>query len=371
MDFVDILQQLIFLAVAFKMKIFVNARFLTQPVSGVQRYGIECSRQIKKLYPDSVFLAPGNIIHKDIARELDAQIIGYNTGHLWEQADLFLYLLGAGQPPLFSPANTAPLLYRNNYLTLHDLAFYHHPEWNTKAFSAWYNFMVPRLVHSSRHIFTVSQTIRNEITKYYKVVPSKISVTYNGISASMLSFNEQKQEKKEKTILSVGTFSKRKNHQNLVKAFVESRIKDEYQLVIIGDKNKVFAETGLDGQLFANTNIKIYDRLSTEELISIYLRSEVLVSLSVYEGFGIPILEGLYSGCKVICSDIEVYRELYDGYVTFCDPYDTANISAALNSITTGNEDYRPENIGRLLNKYNYTESAKVIIDQIKNNVQK
>ena len=344
------------------MKIFVNARFLTQPVSGVQRYGIECSRQIKKLHPEVVFLAPKNILHKDIAKELDVKTIGVNTGHLWEQLDLPLYLSRNGRPPLFSPANTAPLLYNNNYFTLHDLAFYHHPEWNSKAFSTWYNIMVPRLVHSSRHIFTVSQSICDEIIKYYKVLPSKISVTYNGISAQMMAGNRLVGMEKEKIILAVGTFNRRKNHQNLVKAFLASRIRDEYQLVIIGDKNKVFAETGIDESLLTGANIKIYERLSSEELIVMYAKAEILVSLSVYEGFGIPVLEGLYSGCKVICSDIGVYRELYTGYASFCDPNDLKSISATLSEVALMPVN-SVKNVDLLLDKYNYTRSAQIIIE--------
>jgi len=350
------------------MKIFVNARFLTQPVSGVQRYGIECSRQIKKLYPESVFLAPKNILHKEIAEELDIRVTGFNTGHLWEQVDLPLYLSRQGGAPLFSPANTAPLVYGNNYFTLHDLAFFHHPEWNARAFSAWYNILVRRLARSSRHIFTVSQTIKSEIIKYYKIPPPKISVTYNGISEQMKHAGAQEPINKEKIILAVGTFNRRKNHQNLIKAFLESRVKDEYQLVIIGDKNKVFAESGVDEGLLANSNIKIYDRLSTEELISTYRRAEILVSLSVYEGFGIPVLEGLYSGCKVICSDIAVYRELYNDYVSFCDPLDIQSISATLDSVSGTRNNINKNSIELLLKQYNYARSAQVIIDQIKNN---
>lgn len=346
------------------MKIYINARFLTQPVSGVQRYGIECSRQIKKLHPEAVFLAPKNILHKDIANELGVKTIGVNTGHIWEQIDLPVYLARNGHPPLFNPANTGPVWYSNNYFTLHDLAFYHHPEWNSKAFSAWYNILVPRLACNCRHIFTVSQTIRDEIIEYYKTSPGKISVTYNGVSEQMQSAGIKMNIKKEKIILAVGTFSKRKNHQNLVKAFLESSIKNEYQLIIIGDKNKVFADSDLDKHLLANTNIKIYERLGTEELIKMYAKAELLVSLSVYEGFGIPVLEGLYSGCKVVCSDITVYRELYNNYVSFCDPNDIKNISSALSKATSMQSNI---NIEVLLDKYNYTRSAQTIINTILN----
>ena len=343
------------------MKLFVNARFLTQPVTGVQRYGIECSRQIKKLYPGAVFLAPKNILHKALADELEVTIIGRNKGHQWEQADLPMYLSGIGRPPLFSPANTAPLFYRNNYFTLHDLAFYHHPEWNSKAFSAWYNILVPRLARGSRHIFTVSQTMRNEIIKYYKEPPAKVSVTYNGLSPEMLASG--KPVAKEKIILAVGTFNKRKNHQNLVSAFLASAAQQDHQLVIIGDRNKVFAGSGLDEKLVSNANIKIVERLTTEELINMYTRAAIMVSLSVYEGFGIPVLEGLYAGCRVLCSDIPVYRELYEGHVSFCDPYDISSISAAIDNIATGHS--TQGNIDTLLEKYSYEASAREIIAQM------
>ena len=222
------------------MKIFVNARFLTQALSGVQRYGIECSRQIKKLYHEAIFVCPENILHHDIAEELEAQIVGKRTGHVWEQSELPLFLAKKGKPPLLNLANTAPFFYNNNYITIHDLAFYHHPEWNSKLFSAWYNILIPRLAYKCRHIFTVSKTMKDEITRCYHIPGPKISVTYNGIGQTMLSDKMADTGKKEKIILSVGSFNTRKNHQNLIAAFLQSDIKSTFQLVIIGDKNKVF-----------------------------------------------------------------------------------------------------------------------------------
>lgn len=343
------------------MKIFVNARFLTQPLSGVQRYGIECSRQIKKLHEDVTFVAPANILHEDIAKELNVRLIGTNKGQLWEQADLPFYLAREKYPPLLNLANTAPLLYSNNYITIHDLAFHHHPEWNTKSFSTWYNILIPRLAYNCRHIFTVSQTVRGEIMQHYGVAGSKISVAYNGISQRML--NSPRVAKKEKIILSVGTFNIRKNHQKLISAYLESPLKDEYQLVIVGDKNRVFRDSGIDEAALASSNIKIYPTLSEDELIAMYQKAGIVVSLSLYEGFGIPLLEGLYNGCKVVCSDIPVYKELYDGYATFCDPQDIDSIKSAL-GLTAKHTNARAD-IDLLMNKYSYEQSARTMIGQI------
>ncbi len=346
------------------MKIFVNARFLTQPLSGVQRYGIECSRQIKKLHPDVTFIAPKNLLHKDIADELNVITVGYNTGHLWEQLDLPLYMAKKKHAPLLNLANTAPLLYSNNYITIHDLAFYHHPEWNSKKFAAWYNILIPRLALGSKHIFTVSKTISNEIANCYHIPPAKISVAFNGISQKMLSYGSRSGTGKEKIIFAVGTFNIRKNHSALISAYLNSSLNNEYQLVILGDRNKVFRNSELDEKALAENNVRIYETLNEEELIAMYRRSEIVVSLSLYEGFGIPVLEGLYHGCKVVCSDIPVYRELYEGYVSFCAPANINNILFVLGSVK-GASAIEKKEIDTLLGKYNYANSARIILQKI------
>lgn len=348
----------------FKMKIFVNARFLTQPLSGVQRYAIECSRQIVKLHPDAVFVAPRNILHTDIAKELNVRTVGFNKGHIWEQSDLPLYLARKKYPPLISLANTAPLLYSNNYLTIHDLAFFHHPEWNSKQFSAWYNILIPRLAAGAKHVFTVSNTVRGELMKHYHLPAAKVSVTYNGVSQKMMSLGPHSGAGKDKIVLAVGTFNIRKNHPNLVAAYLDSTLKDTHQLVIIGDKNRVFAESSLDEKALENSHIKIFETMSEDELVSMYRRAEIVASLSLYEGFGIPVLEGLYNGCKVVCSDIPVYRELYDGYATFCNPASKAAIADAL-EVTTTRQAISSAQQSAIAAKYSYSKAAETILKHI------
>lgn len=346
------------------MKIFVNARFLTQPVSGVQRYGIECSRQIKKLYPEAVFVAPKGILHTDIGDELNVQVIGRNTGQKWEQFDLPLYLGRHKAPPLLNLANTAPIFYSNNYVTIHDLAFYHHPEWNSKKFSMWYNIMVPRIAISSKHIFTVSNTIKNELVKFYRLPAAKLSVAYNGISQKMQETANDAAIAKEKIILSVGTFNMRKNHQNLVDAYVKSSVSKEYSLVMIGDRNKVFKDGELEEGSLQRANIQVIPSLKEEELIALYKKAEIVASVSLYEGFGIPLLEGLYNGCKIVCSDIPVYREVYGPYATFCSPTDTDDIGKALATAVASAPASQPE-IAPLLAQCNYERSARTMLERI------
>lgn len=342
------------------MKLYVNARFLTQPVSGVQRYGIECCRKIKKKYNECVFLVPHNVYNKDVADELGVTVVGSRTGHLWEQVDLPAYLKKNNNPPLFNPCNTAPLLYGNNYLTLHDLAFYHHPEWNSGLFAKWYNFLVPRIVRRSKHVFTVSNTVKREIIDAYDLSPNTISVTYNGIAESMLQPSDNIE--KENVILSVGSFNKRKNHHSLIQAFCESDLKGDYRLVITGDKNKVFSETGINEEELVRNNITVLRNLSEAELVAMYCQAELVVSLSLYEGFGIPVLEGLFHGCKVVCSDIPVYQELFADAAIFCNPADIHSIVTAIKQAAASNAPQKNV-VAELCRKYNYDAAADIIIN--------
>jgi len=80
------------------LHIYINARFLTQKITGVQRYAIELSTRLKKLNPGIKFIAPRNIIHNDTAELLEAETFGKFTGHLWEQLELPLYLKKKSNP---------------------------------------------------------------------------------------------------------------------------------------------------------------------------------------------------------------------------------------------------------------------------------
>ncbi len=343
------------------MKIYINARFLTQPVSGVQRYGIECSRQIKVLYPAAVFLTPPNIHSQAEAAHLGAVVVGTHTGHRWEQTDLPHYLKKLGNPPLFNPANTAPLRYANNYVTIHDLAFRYHPEWNSRAFSMWYNFLIPRIAARARAVFTVSETVKGELIKEYGLPEEKIMVTYNGVPANMLAATNMPTQRQKK-VLTVGSFNKRKNHHLLLQGFLKSSLPGQgFVLELVGDKNKVFADAGIHPALLNSPVIKIRSHLSEAELFDAYRSAAIVASLSHYEGFGIPILEGLYSGCAVLCSDIPVYRELYANFAHFCSPNDVDAIVQTLELAARqqGSMGHLPD----LLAKCNYHVAACRILN--------
>lgn len=341
------------------MKLVVNARFLTQTLTGVQRYALELSMQIRCIVKEVTFVAPDAILHEEEAEALDVKIIGKRTGHLWEQTDLYHFLRLNGNPPLLNLANTAPLRYDNNYLTIHDLAFIHHPRWNSRLFAAWYRYLIPRLAHRAKHLFTVSETVRQEICKTLNVPMQQISVTYNGVAAEFK--NTRSAATRQKQILAVGTFSPRKNHDKLILAFLDSELSSDYKLVIVGSKDDIFRDSGL---LTSHPAIQTIERPDDSALTRLYEESEMLVCLSAYEGFGLPVLEGLYFGCKVLCSDIPVFQELFSEYVYFCDPTKIEEIRNALTRVSVAPPEAKAAPPS-LFERFSYNTAALVVYNTI------
>lgn len=338
--------------------LIINSRFLTQNITGVQRFAIEISKQLKKLLGDKVqFVSPKNIVHTELAKELDVKIVGNKSGHLWEQIDLPLYLSKKNSPMLLNLANTAPLFYKNKIVTVYDLAFYHHPEWFSKKFALFYNFLIPKILRNSKHIFTDSNYVRDDISKSYNIKKEKITTIY-GSHSDIFKNNINV---KEQFVLAVGSIDPRKNLTILIDIFKELK---NIKLVIVGQENRVFSS--LDITELPN-NIVFTGYINDDELASLYNKASFFVYPSFFEGFGIPPLEAQACGCPVISSSTTSLPEAGEDSFLYCNPYDKVDIKNKILELTEDDELKKEliqkgfENIKR----FSWEESAKKIIDAI------
>ncbi len=308
-------------------EVYINARFLTQTTTGVQRFAIEIAKKLHQFNPLIKFIAPGNVIHPALAKELGVISIGFLKGHLWEQIELPIYLMKMGNPLLINFCNTAPLLYKNKIVSIHDLAFIVNPKWFSKPFAFFYNFLIPKIAKSSKHVITVSNSSKNEIIAHFGIEANKVSVVYNGITFK--TFSEEKQVKSlltSKYFLTVSSFDPRKNVQKLIDAFITWNPKD-LKLVVIGGKNNNFSEASIT----AHDSIVALGYVSDQELINYYQHAICFVYPSLYEGFGLPPLEALALGTNVIASEIQSIREVCnESILQYFDPNNTESIIAAL-----------------------------------------
>lgn len=330
----------------------VNARFLTQPLTGVQRYAIEISKYIKKFCPDIVFVAPHNLLHVEIAKELDVKIIGFGTGYFWEQIELPLFLMKRESPLLFCPTNIAPVFYKNKITTLHDIAFVKFSASFHWKFRLAYKVLIPLILKTSKHIVTISQFSKCELLNYYMLGPNKISVIPLGIS----DIFKQLKVEKENYVLGVASLDTRKNFQGLIQAFLKLD-HPSLKLYIIGEKSNAFRNL----KIVNHSNIKFIGRVSDEELVRYYSKALVFVYPSFYEGFGLPPLEAMACGTAAIVSDVSSLAEVCGDAAFYCNPYDVGDIKEKIELIMN-NETLQIELINRGLEhvqKFSWEESAK------------
>lgn len=304
-------------------KIIINCRFLTQPITGVQRFAIEICRELKKMDAEFVFVTPKNVLHPEIFQELNAIVIGRFRGHLWEQIELKRYVNKCGAL-LISLGNTGPLFVKNQIITIHDLGFMHYPEWFSFKFRKVYNFLIPRLAKKAIHIFTVSETSKKDIATTLQIDTNKVSVIYNGIpSVFKKSFDNSKLEHHhQKFILTVSSHVPRKNYKRLINAFL--RIEDKnVKLIIVGNFSTIYKSE----ELSKSSKVIFKENVKDEELIKLYNAASLFIYPSLYEGFGIPIIEAASCGTNICVSDIPVFKEICENEAIYFNPLDEADIT--------------------------------------------
>jgi glycosyltransferase involved in cell wall biosynthesis len=306
----------------------INSSFLTKPITGVQRFAIELSLRLKALDSSIEFVCPGDVMQHEIFEKLDAKVTGKRRGFFWEQTDLPQYLKKQGSPLLINLCNTAPLLYKNQLVAIHDMSFKVYPKTYSKSFVYLYNFVIPTIIKTSKHVVTVSKFSKDEIIRYYKIDKNMISVLYNATDESFRPVYDSDLQK-ENYFLAVSSLNYRKNFMALFQAFDIVAAKDkDIKLYLIGDLgSKIFAKIDIPCYL-NNPRIKILGRVSDNELIKYYSNAQGFLYPSLYEGFGIPPLEAQSCGCPILVSNASCLPEIFEDSALYCDPFSIDSIAS-------------------------------------------
>jgi len=260
--------------------IVVNGRFLSRPITGIERHG----REIVRLFKDSY--------------RIESMRANGLAGHAWEQ--LILPTRIKPESILWSPANTSPLWIRNQAVTIHDLSPLEHPEWFKAGFAIWYRLFLPILAKRVQVIFTPSSYVKQKVIKQFGV--RNVLVTPNGVDTSRFHPNAKQNTYNlpDKFILFVGSLQPRKNLQALLEAWHQIRNgSSDLWLVIAGNSGKVFATTHFPKVERVISLGYVYEN----DLAGVYAKATLFVIPSFDEGFGLPALEAMACGVPVITSD--------------------------------------------------------------------
>jgi glycosyltransferase involved in cell wall biosynthesis len=260
------------------------------------------------------------------------------TGHAWEQVVLPFRLRGR---ILFSPSNTGPLAVSKQIVVLHDMAVFDCPENFNSLFVKWYQFLLPRLVRRVRKVITVSEFTKERICELTGLAADKIAVIPNGVGpqftpkAHVLDPNALSQLNfpSSEYLLAVGSVEPRKNLRRLLQAWQLVLPKfPGLWLVIAGARGDmaVFNEAGLTSQpprvLFAG-------HIPEKSLPAVFSRATGFVYPSLYEGFGLPVLEAMASGIPVVASDRPSIREIVEDAAVLVNPTSVEAIAESMTRI--------------------------------------
>lgn len=309
------------------MEFFINSRFLAQVVTGVQRYAIEISKQIKRQNPSAVFLAPNNVLDKTLAGVLGVKTVGKLTGHLWEQFDLPRFLKKQGRPILLNLCNTAPLYYPRNVVTIYDLSVLHNPDWFSLKFRLYYRLVLSQISRKALKVVTSSSFSKQKIIELLGVPQDRI-VVIPGAVAEKFSNLAGKSFPNEhgRYVLAVSSLDPRKNFARLIEAFLRARLKD-VKLIVAGGQSRVFSDPGLQKIVQNADNIFLTGYLEDTQLAGLYQNALCLVYPSLYEGFGLPVLEAMACGCPVVASRIPPLSEVCGDAAYYVEPEDIGSIT--------------------------------------------
>lgn len=311
--------------------IVINARFLTQNLTGVQRYAEQISLALKQLREDVVFVTPHDVRSHQTAGALQARCIGRNRGHLWEQIDLPLYLRRQGNPLLVSLGSSGPLLYANQIATHHDITYVRFPHTYSWTFRTAYRIMTPILLSRVKTLLTPSEFSKSEISSFYKMPRERILTLPNAVTEFFLPAANLHVERPY--LLAVSSPSAHKNFTRMIQAFLSLRGQPDLQLHIVGSTHGLFADPDLQRLASRDPRIRFLGRLDDAELLTQYQGATAFVFPSLYEGFGIPPLEAQACGCPVLAANAASIPEVLKDSALYFDPLDITQMAAAMQRI--------------------------------------
>jgi glycosyltransferase involved in cell wall biosynthesis len=295
-------------------EIVVNARFDGRRVTGVERYGSEILRCIA---PQVKVVKP-------------ARPVGGPQGHLWEQ--LLLPRLVGREQFLWCPANTGPLLLSNQAVTIHDISVLDHPEWFKPNFRLWYRVLLPRLAKRVKLVLTVSEHSRRSIVRRLAVPDEKVIVIPDGVNLNRFHASDpvpvrQKYNLPEHYVLFVGSLDPRKNVERLLQAWIRMGEFKDLQLIIAGSEASIFRPVSLSA---SRRRTRFLGYVPDDDLPGLYSGASLFIMPSLFEGFGLTVLEAMACGTPVITSYAGALPEVVGDAAIQIDPTSVESMAEAM-----------------------------------------
>jgi glycosyltransferase involved in cell wall biosynthesis len=258
----------------------------------------------------------------------------------------------ARQPPdvLFVPAHVLPLVHpRCSVVTVHDLGYLYYPGAHPLLDRLYLDLSTRYNARAARRVIAVSQATKDDLVEHYGIGPDKITVVYSGCDETMRPVEDEATIEEVKArygirgdyVLYVGTLQPRKNLGRLLEAYAmvrkqanDHRKGETPHLVIAGRKGWLYDQIFQHiVRLGLETEVLFPGYVPQDDLPALLSGARLFVFLSLYEGFGLPVLEAMACGTPVLCSNVSSLPEVAGEAALLVDPLDIESMAEAMNRL--------------------------------------
>jgi len=363
------------------MRIAVNTRLLLPgKIEGLGRFAGESLKHITRSHPEHEFIF---IFDRKYSDEFlySGNIIPVIASPQARHPALWYLFFEWGVPYVLKKYKADIFLSPDGWLSLradlpsvaviHDLNFFHEPSWVNPIPRAYYSYFFPRFIQKADRIVTVSEFSKSDIESRFDIPSSKIDVVYNGVENKFHPVDDlTKQEVRVKYtggspyFLFLGLVHPRKNLTRIIQGYEWfRRSSDDAVRLLVAGSTKYWTEDtkkAYERSEFRN-DIIFTGRLPELDLNRVIASSISLIYASLFEGFGIPILEAMQCGVPVITSNTTSMPEVGGDAACYVDPYSVQSIGKAMLRINSESA-YRDELIikgkGQCI-KFSWENTAK------------
>jgi len=359
-------------------RIVFNGRFLAQPLTGVQRYGLETLRALDRLLGREPALRRGAVWQLALPHDaadpplldhFEIRVLPIFRGHLWEQVTLAAFAHGAY---LVNPGYSGPLFQRAQMITVHDAGLRANPQTYAWRYRLFADTLLSVLLPRVDTVATVSAFSARELARHHGLQRNDLLVCRNGWEHVRADGDDGAVLRRHGLasggyLLAVGSLKANKNFGVIPQAL---QLLDDIALPPLAVVGATDTRVYRGVEPLPDTKARLLGPVPDDELHALYRHAAWFIFPSIYEGFGLPPLEAMANGCPVLAAEAAAIPEVCGDAALYFDPHDPASLAARLREVLTQPD---PQALRRTLAQralarlaiYRWDANARIVRDRL------
>lgn len=322
-----------------------GSRLGTARPTGTENYSHEITRHLLDLdLPVRWRIYLNATADSDLAREWSAgaEVRPIPSPRLWTHRRLSMEMMRRDAVLLFVPSHVVPIIHPSSVVTIHDLGYRWFPNAHPSRQRLMLDLATRWNARAARHVIAPSATTRDDLVRFHGIDASMVTVVHHGVSDRFGGVSQERigalRESLAITgpyVLTVGTIQPRKNLDVLTRAVARLNNDGVACTLVVAGKRGWLADRVLDdmGRSDLGSSLRLLDYLDDANLPALYAGAACYVQPSLFEGFGMPVVEAMASGVPVLVANTSCLPEIAGDGAGLFDPHDVVGLAAMLGAI--------------------------------------